>query len=54
MKTKLCPDQVSRSSSFFSSNRDKADMYVSKVWLPSNTLQSKMQILVRNVHLEGN
>lgn len=50
-KTKLCPDQGSKSC-IFNSNGDENNMYVSKVWLRSNTLQSKMQILEKNVHLE--
>lgn len=53
MKTKLCPDQVSKSC-IFNFNTDKNNIYVSKVWLPSNTLQSKMQITEKNVHLKGN
>lgn len=36
----LCPDQVSKSC-IFNPNGDKSSMSVSKIWLPSNRLQSE-------------
>lgn len=44
MKTKLCPDQFSRSC-IFNSNGGKNNMYVSKVWLPSNTYNPRCKYL---------
>lgn len=42
LKTRLCPYQVSKSC-IFNPNGVKSSMYVSKIWLPSNHLQSEIR-----------
>lgn len=42
VKTQLCPYQVSKSC-IFNPNGVESSMYVSKIWLPSNRLQSEIR-----------